>query len=323
MAALEHVEEVPSSTKRWFQAVDPDERIHVAAVHTMLEAAITLTQDELLGVKASKLCTLGDVGLLDFVMSSADTLRTALEAAGRYTRLLNDTLDFALEVQGERAVVRLESRVVLPAVAEDYQTCAMISNQSACWPDGVLADMDVWFRHKPPASVEPYLDALGPVRLHFQAPLSGFGFPSALLEQPLRSSNSKLHDVLRRYADLSLASLPKPESITERVRALVSDQLSSGDFSLEETARALHMSPRTLGRRLSDEGTTFKGVVDEMRKTVALHYVAARDVDLSEIALLAGFTETPSFYRAFRRWTGTTPTKYRWTHRGDPRALRG
>jgi AraC-like DNA-binding protein len=322
LAAVEQQVQLPASTLRWFAALDPDERVHVAAVHTMLRGALALTNDELLGVRASKLSTLGDVGLLDYVMSSADTLRSALEAAGRYTRLLNDTLSFALELEGEHVIVRLTSRVVLPAVAEDYQTCGMISNQSVCWPEGLLENMDVWFRHGPPAQIAPYHEALGPVRLHFHAPLSGFGFPRRFLDLPLRSSDPKLHEVLRRYAEIAVASLPKPQSTTERVRALVSGELSSGAHSLDETARALHMSARTLGRRLAEEGTTFKRLIDELRKELALRYVATRDIDLAQIAQLSGFSETPSFCRAFRRWTGTTPKRYRRSHRGDARALR-
>lgn len=322
MAVLEAEGRLPKAVRSWLESIDPDERVHVSAVHSMLEAAMRLSGDKLLGVKASKLSSIGDAGLLDFVMSSAPNLRAALEVAERYMRLLNDTLDFALEVDGERALVRLENKVALPPIAEDYQTCGLIASQASAWPEGILDDMDVWFRHEPPEDVAPYAAALGPARLHFHAPFSGFGFSSELLDAPLRSQNPKLHAVLRRYADLSLASLPKPESVTERVKTLISSQLASGNFSLESTARTLHMSPRTLGRRLADEGTTFKSIVDETRKSIALHYVAARDVGLSEVALLAGFTETPSFYRAFRRWTGTTPSQYRRKHRGDLRGLR-
>lgn len=322
MTVLEAEGRLPSAVRAWLSSIDPDERVHVSAVHTMLEAAVALSQDQLLGIKASKISTLGDAGLLDFVMSSADSLRSALDVAERYMRLLNDTLDFTLEVNGERALVRLENRVVLPAIAEDYQTCALIAGQSPAWPEGMLDDMDVWFRHRAPSDIAPYREALGPARLHFDAPLSGFGFATALLDAPLRSRNPKLHDVLRRYADVSLATLPRQESTTERVKSLVAAQLATTSFSLEDTARALHMSPRTLGRRLADEGTTFKQIVDETRRHVALHYVAARDVGLSEVALLSGFTETPSFYRAFRRWTGTTPSQYRKRHRGDLRGLR-
>lgn len=324
LAAIQQQASLPEATLRWFSSVDPDERVHVAAVHTMLDAALALTKDELLGVKASKVSAVGDVGLFDYVMSTAATPRAALQAAARYTRLLNDTLDLSLDEKGERAVVTLSTGVVLPALAEDYQLCAIISNQApSWWPSGQVDDMDVWFRHGPPRDREAYRDALGNVRLHFQAPLSGFGFPRHLLDRAQPKHDAKLHDVLCRYAQISIGNLPKPASTTERVRAVISTQLAHGPISLEQTARKLHMSPRTLGRRLSEEGTSFKGLIDDMRKSLALHYVAARDVDLAQIASMAGFTETPSFYRAFRRWTGTTPTRYRWHHRGDPRALRG
>ncbi len=313
---------IPEATLKWFEGLDPEERIHVCAVHTMLEAAVKLTDDELLGVKAVRHTSIGDVGLFDFVLRSASTLRTALASAGRYTRLLNDTLTITLDVQGDRAIVRFDNSVVLPRAAEDFQTCSLIVTHSPSWPEGVLEDMDVWFQHGAPASLDAYRALLGPVRLHFNAPMAGFGFPARLLDEPLRSSDEKLHLVLRRYADSTLAARPQRESVTEKVRRYLVEQLPSGTISLEQAARTLRMSSRTLGRRLSDEGTTFKNLVDETRRAIALRYVAAHDLGLSEVALLSGFTEAPSFYRAFRRWTGMTPTKYRWTHSGDLRGLR-
>jgi AraC-like DNA-binding protein len=305
-----------------FESLDADERVRVSAVHSMLEAAVTITKDDLLGVRAASRMTLGDVGIFDFVLHSASTLRSAVECLGRYMRLLNDTLDMTLQIEGERAFARFESRVVLPAAAEDFQLCALIATQSSGWPAGTLEDFDVWFRHAPPSDIEPYRQLLGPVRLHFHAPATGIGFAARFLDEPLAGRDPKLHDVLRRYAETSLAALPQPESVTEKVRRLIVEQLASGEFSLEEAARRLRMSSRTLGRRLSEEGTTFKSLVDDTRKRIALRYVAGHDLGLAEVALLSGFTETPSFYRAFRRWTGMTPSKYRWTHRGDLRGLR-
>ncbi len=323
LAELRESGRIPEPTLKWFDGLDPDERIHVCAVHTMLEAAVRLTSDELLGVKASTRTAFGDAGLFDFVLRSAGTMRGALDSAGRYTRLLNDTLTLALDIQGERAVVRFENSVVLPRPAEDFQLCAFLGTHRASWPESMRDDLDVWFRHAPPDSPDAYQQVLGPVRLHFQAPMAGFGFAARLLDQPLSSGDPKLHEVLRRYAESTLAALPQRESVTEKVRRYLVEQLPSGTISLEQAARTLRMSSRTLGRRLSDEGTTFKNLVDETRRAIALRYVAAHDLGLSEVALLSGFTEAPSFYRAFRRWTGMTPTKYRWTHSGDLRGLRG
>ena len=76
-------------------------------------------------------------------------------------------------------------------------------------------------------------------------------------------------------------------------------------------ARSLQMSPRTLGRRLQHEGTTFKHLLDDLRRRMALRYVDGQELGLSEIAFLLGFSQTAAFHRAFKRWTAQTPLEYR------------
>ena len=113
------------------------------------------------------------------------------------------------------------------------------------------------------------------------------------------------------------AATPGSPSVAElRGRALHAKLLANA------AARRLRMSSRTLGRRLADERITFKELVDDVRKTVALRLVSGRELGMAEIALRTGFTETPSFYRAFRRWTGLTPNQYRHARHGDLRGLR-
>jgi AraC-like DNA-binding protein len=71
------------------------------------------------------------------------------------------------------------------------------------------------------------------------------------------------------------------------------------------------MSPRTLGRRLAEEGTTFSELLDDLRRQLALRYVGTETHGLSEVAFLLGFSDVAAFYRAFKRWTGRTPLQYR------------
>ncbi|HEX5658629.1 MAG TPA: AraC family transcriptional regulator ligand-binding domain-containing protein [Polyangiales bacterium] len=312
----------PEESLRWIATLDPDTRVHVSAVNTLLDAALQLTGDPLLGLKATERFAAGDVGILDFILSSAESVRAALQSAGRYMRLINDSSLWTLELDGELVRVRLESSVKLAAAAEDFGLIGFIRNQSPNWPEGMVEELDVWLSHPAPDDAQPYIERLAPARLHFGAPLTGFGFPARFLDQPLRKADPRLHDVLRRYGESTLAALPQAESVTEKVRGFVVERLASGSFSLDDAARRLCMSSRTLGRRLADEHTTFKELVDEVRRSVALRMVAGHDLGLSEVALLAGFTETPSFYRAFRRWTGVTPSQYRMAHRGDLRGLR-
>jgi AraC-like DNA-binding protein len=117
--------------------------------------------------------------------------------------------------------------------------------------------------------------------------------------------------VLRKYADVLLAELPKAESLTERVRALITEQLVAGEPSAERIARALHMSRRTLARKLDQEGTSFKDLLEGTRRHLALRYVGGHDLGMTEIAFLLGFSQAAPFHRAFKRWTGQTPLEYR------------
>ena len=87
--------------------------------------------------------------------------------------------------------------------------------------------------------------------------------------------------------------------------------LFHGSPRLESIARTLAMSPRTLQRRLADDGVVFNDVLDEMRLRAAKRYLAKRDVAGAEVAYLLGFAEQSSFNHAFKRWTGQTPTEYR------------
>ena len=100
------------------------------------------------------------------------------------------------------------------------------------------------------------------------------------------------------------------------MRSLIARDLAGGDASIDQVAKALSLSPRTLGRRLEEEGTTFKDVREDLRRRLALQYVGGQDLGLSEIAFLLGFSDAAAFHRAFKRWTGQTPLEYRRSKRG-------
>ncbi|MFW5877013.1 MAG: helix-turn-helix transcriptional regulator [Myxococcota bacterium] len=100
-------------------------------------------------------------------------------------------------------------------------------------------------------------------------------------------------------------------SLTGRVRSMLATGLANGDANATEVAKRLGVSTRTLTRRLERDGTSLKELADDLRRRLALQYVGSRDLPLSEVALLLGFSQTSAFHRAFRRWTGQTPLEYR------------
>jgi len=99
--------------------------------------------------------------------------------------------------------------------------------------------------------------------------------------------------------------------VAERVRQVLLELLPAGSPRAEDVSRRLNLSKRSLYRRLSEEGATFQQVLDQTRHTLALHYLKDEALQLSEISFLLGFSDPRSFYRAFRGWTGQTPTEAR------------
>jgi AraC-like DNA-binding protein len=131
-------------------------------------------------------------------------------------------------------------------------------------------------------------------------------FPSSELDLPLVTADAAATRLASPQLERELATIGTP-AIVERVRAA----LAAGAISSVEVARTLRVSPRTLKRRLADHGTTFTALRDEHRRQRALLLLADRDLTLTDVASRLGYTELPNFTRAFRRWTGTTPTAHR------------
>ena len=108
-----------------------------------------------------------------------------------------------------------------------------------------------------------------------------------------------------------LERMPAATAFVDRVRQLVAGGLVRNGAEAVGVAEGLNMSRRTLQRRLRDEGTSVRDIVDSVRRDLAMRYLCEREIAVAEVAFLLGFSEASAFHRAFKRWTGTTPSIYR------------
>jgi AraC-like DNA-binding protein len=288
----------------------PDARVPYTTAYTMLDAAVRLSGDEAIGLRAAAQVRRGDVGVLAYATSSAANVEQGLRVAIRYVRLLNDTLRLSLTVANQRAQMVFENTVAVPRPAADFQLAAVLIAQLQAWSALPEDGLDVYFQYPEPADLSLHRAILGNARLCFGAPFYGFAFAAAHLASGLRTADPNLHALIRKHAELALSSLPPVEDFTERVRQLLTGELTSGNPNAARIANLLQISASTLSRRLEHEGTTFSAVLDELRLRFATRFLADPRFSIGEIALLTGFSRVPSFYRAFRRWTGTTPLEY-------------
>ncbi|GIN92058.1 helix-turn-helix transcriptional regulator [Siminovitchia terrae] len=139
------------------------------------------------------------------------------------------------------------------------------------------------------------------------------------LDRPFVSYNAELLEVLTPVLDQSLDEQQRCRTITEMVKWILKRSLTGGRPDIQTVASELGMSDRTLQRRLTDEGTSFKHLLTQVRHEQARAYLADPSLDIKEVAFLIGYEDQNSFYRAFRIWEGDTPSNWRTEHLGTTR----
>jgi len=276
----------------------------------MLSAIVEETGDLDLGLKVGRTMSAGDAGVADYAIRSAATVHDAIQVAARYIRLVNNGLELRLHQEGGRALLQWHSMVVMPRAAEDFLMSAIYTSHMRMLL-GDATDLECSFTYPEPSTSVEHDRTFGAAKLRFEAPFAGYAFDCAHLQKAVVDADAKLHSVLRRHAEALLGDLPASPSFTDLVRRHLSSDLPHGRPTATKLAQQLHMSARTLERRLECEETTFGAVLDDLRRGRALDHLARRDIGISEIAFLLGFAQVGAFHRAFKRWTGTTPLEYR------------
>jgi AraC-like DNA-binding protein len=307
--------DIPPTDVNDLRSSSLDDRVPLSLAHQLLEDAVRRTGDADLGLKAGREIDAGSGGPLEYAIRSAATVADAIEVAARFMRLLSDGLDCRLELEGERAVVRLENKVPTPRAAADFEASSLhtghLKRHFRAIPGLVWS-----FPYPKPEDVSEHERTFAPAALEFSAPFLGYSFDKAYLQTKRETGDPRLHALLRKHAEMLLNELPKYTNFKATVREMLELELKTSRPTAASVAERLAVSQRTLSRRLEAEGTSFKDLLDDCRRTLALDYVTRPKFRLPEVVFLLGFSETATFYRAFKRWTGQTPLQYRKANRG-------
>lgn len=244
------------------------------------------------------------------LMESAN-LQTALFRFTRFFHLVLD--DFALELSRSGDLVRMAlvpQTPQAPANTFGQEIMLKLIHGVASWLIGhrmALARVDCAYR-RPPHASEYGLMYPGP--LHFEQPLSALYFEAAQLTAPIRQDRQSLSRFLSRAPGDWLFVAFEQHPVSQQVRAYLHPRLHRPP-SASQTACALHLSLRTLTRRLAAEGTSFQALKDELRRDAAIQQLTKSDTPIAAIGQAIGFEDPNTFHRAFRKWTGSTPGAYR------------
>lgn len=289
-----------------------DSRARITAAQMELVSALAMQQldDEALGWFSRRL-PWGSYGMLCRASITAPQLGLALARWCRHHRLLTDDVVFALtDRHGVATLALSEQRVLGPLREICLVTLLRYVHGFACWViDSRIPLQQVQFPYPAP----PHADAYGhmfPGPVHFGAHEAGFAFDTAYLALPLRRDEAALQAMLKRALPLTVGPYRRDRLLVARVRALLGRR--AHDLTdAAAVAQALHLSVRTLHRQLRDEGSSLQALKDEARCAQAGELLRRTTRPIKQVAQAVGFRNEKSFARAFRQWTGQTPSALR------------
>ncbi len=313
--ALEHV---PGALAAFWSATDltpemvedPEARVSPAQFCVAWAEAQRLTGDPALALRIALATPPGAFGIVEYVCRSAPTLGDALRQWVRYLGILDDAVEVGLIDEGEHGALRVIVESEAPAPASHELCFALVVRHAQGMLDGRFRAAEVRFSHQARPELLPRYRAFFDSKVRFGAEHTELLIPRAVLDTRLSTADASLLAILLPAADQKRARSTSDPPLTDQVRRGLRAALRKGDAQLESIARGLGLTTRSLQRRLRDEGTSFQSMRDEMRRELADDYLA-RDLSVSEISFLLGFSEPSAFFRAFKRWTGVTPIERR------------
>jgi AraC-like DNA-binding protein len=290
----------------------PDAFIASADFAAVLGEAARATGDDCFGLRFGERYNPKNMGPFTYVMLNSPTIAAALRNAGRYLRVHNEGAKVSFEMEGRLGYLR---HVLTELANEDPRqnnefAMAVAVGLIRLMVGSQWTPVEVQFAHAEPRQTSEHARV-------FRAPVSfgcatnALAIEPELVERQVPAADERLYPVLRRYLDNVLKEMPREDGLLASTRRIVGELLRDGDPTLAQVARKLEIGPRTLQRRLKEEGIDFKALVDDTRHRFSLNYLRDRKHTLTEIAYLLGYSEVSAFNRAFKRWTGSTPSDYR------------
>lgn len=289
----------------------PDQFVSFRAMLNLLEMSAAVLDCADFGLRLAERQDVGVTGPVALAAQNCETVGDAIACFQRFMHTHNEGLEMRVRTLGRGTV--LISQVMLlrrapPHTQLDERNVAMVADGlrllggNACRPQRAL------LTHDARLPLARYRTAFG-CPVEFGQDCAGLEVSAADLRRPIRGQNPRLRRVATEF--LERLGAGSAAALRRRVRDAVKPLLGSGRGDNGSVAHALHLHPRTLQRRLADEGTSFDAIRDDVRREMAEHYLTSSALPLSQISALLGYGEQSALTRSCRRWFGRPPLAMR------------
>jgi AraC-like DNA-binding protein len=296
------------------QLLNFEETISYSTYESLITSAIELSKNDSLGLYVGERIGLTSHGMLGYAMLNSGTIREAIEIFQAFinTRtpfILIETIEasrtFSITFKEIKTLEKVRRTFLEALLVTFYNVLGQISF-------GTLAINSVSFKFSKPHYANKYSEFFD-CPITFNQQQNEIKLPCDVLDTPLKLSNPASLRQARQLCELELAKMANENqnpSLAIRIKEMLIT--SAGNFpSLEKTAARLHMTPRTLHRHLKKEDSSYKLILENVTENIASEYLRSSSLTIQDISLLLGYIDVANFRRAFKRWTGMTPSEFR------------
>ena len=294
-------------------AVTDRHRFFPSAAFTLaLEEAARVTDDDCFGLHLGERYHPKDIGALAYVVLNSATIAVAFENIARYLRIYNEAATVSFVQTERQAYLQHQLRGVPLQRRRQHEEYALTVGATIIrmMAGSEWRPLEVQFEHEaPPRTSEHTRIFRAPVL--FRCDGNVIVVEREFCDRQVPTADRRLYPILEDYLKRQLENRPTENRFVVSVRTAIGNAMKDGEPKVTDVAAAISVSVRTLQRRLGEAGVDYRALVDDIRHELALRYLKDRRHTLSDVAYLLGYSEISAFSRAFRRWTGSTPSDHR------------
>ncbi len=292
--------------------ISPDERISIRQFYDIQEKALNVTQDPHFGLHLGEYTVPGSWSILGYLLMNCSTLSEAIERLCRYHEVLGNAIQ--IKTSTGKTQTMLLFKIRMPD-SKNIRHCYDAATSSVvCMMKSITGApvplKKVTMEHDGTDDILEYERIFGcPVR--FGQTSTALVFDTEILDTPVVMHNPGLLKVFEAHANDIRATLNSKQFYTKKVNYLIMEHLPSGTPAIGNIATELFVSVRTLQQKLAEEGTSFRHLLESVRKELAINFLKDRDYSIDDITWMTGFSEPSVFRKSFKKWTGISPGEYR------------
>lgn len=292
---------------------DPTAMISAEAYYDLIERISRQIDATALPLRTGASMRCDDYGALGLAFKSAPTLAGSYTRVAGYARLWTSVVEYELRADGDNTwfiLHRSGTRRLGLRISNEATLASATALAREVSPTNRFHPREVHIQHPPPATLQHHEAYFG-CPVVFGSDRDALLIAQTDLEKTNRLGDKGITQFLLRHLDAELSNIAGKKKLSDQAKDVIARALSDGLPKMEDVARRLGLSVRSLHRRLADDGLTFQTLTQETQRELAEGLLRDERYSISEVAFLTGFSEQSSFNRAFKRWAGETPARYR------------